>query len=69
MVGNPVKELNIPKTLVLRERGHVTTVKFRDMSGADERERKVLKGGLGKHLAFLLSFLYYSKSCNLQNVR
>ena len=30
MVGNPVKELNIPKTLVPRERGHVTTAKFRE---------------------------------------
>ena len=30
MVGKPVKELNIPKTLVLREGGHLTTVKFRE---------------------------------------
>ena len=30
MVGNLVKELNIPKTLVLKERGLVTSVKCRE---------------------------------------
>ena len=41
MVGNLVKELNIPKTLVLRERGKIQ----RDMSGPNEGDGKEFQKG------------------------
>ena len=66
MVGNLVKELNIPKTFVLRKRGHVTMVKFRETClELINAKLKYFK----REVKQALSFLYYSKSCNLQNVR
>ena len=53
MVGNLVKELNIPKTFVLSKRGHVTMVKFREKSlELMNAKLKYLKEMLSKHFCF-----------------